>query len=71
MFLRIQGRASSQTIDLERNEAEDREQDWGETLASHARAQDSYATLYRFVYWFWEKADCFAVQQDLQLTGRY
>ena len=46
-----------------------RERDWGETLkirffspASQsvwglraARAQDSYATLYRFPYWFWEK----------------
>ena len=30
------------------NEAENRERDWGET-------QDSYATLYRFLYWFWEK----------------
>ena len=50
MFLRIQVRASSQTIDLERNEAENRERDWGETLALPARAQDSYATLNRFVY---------------------
>ena len=31
-----------------RNEAENRE-------------RDSYATLYRFLYWFWEKTDCFAV----------
>ena len=37
------------------NEAENRGRDWGET-------QDSYATLYRFLYWFWEKkTDFFAV----------
>ena len=31
---------------------------WG----SHAsRAEDSYATPYWFLYWFWEKTDCFAV----------
>ena len=64
-ILRIQVRASSQTKGLER--AENRERDWGETLSPHtpygrvrlarfaARAQDSYATLYRFLYWFWEK----------------
>ena len=33
------------------SEAENREQDWGETLFSLAsHAQDSYATLYRFLY---------------------
>ena len=45
------------------NEAENRERDWGETLkirfffsrSRASRAQDSYATLYRFLYWFWEK----------------
>ena len=32
------------------NEAENRERDWGET-----GVWGSYATLYRFLYWFWEK----------------
>ena len=58
-------RTAKQTI---WNEAENREPDWGETLkirffslASQAcearapRAPNSYATLYRFLYWFWEK----------------
>ena len=34
-----------------RNEAENRERD----CSRASRAQDSYATLYRFLYWFWEK----------------
>ena len=41
------------------NEAENRERDWGlETGVWGSRAsrtQDSYATLYRLLYWFWEK----------------
>ena len=58
------------------NEAENRDPDWGETLnmffsrltrptgewgSRASRTWDSYATLYRFLYWFWEKTDCFAV----------
>ena len=34
------------------NEAENRERDWGETLKIRFF---SLATLYRFLYWFWEK----------------
>ena len=34
------------------NEAENRERDWGETL-------NFYATLYRFLNWFWEKQRLF------------
>ena len=51
------------------NEAENSERDWdakSTSLSLHtaceARAQDSYATLYLFFNWFWEKKpDCFAV----------
>ena len=68
------------------SEAENREQDWRETLFSLAsHAQDSYATLYRFLYWFWEKKflicslnwfkchdDClFTLLSDLFLGSRY
>ena len=54
------------------NEAENRERDWGETVffsrltrptgvwGSRAwRPQDSYATRYRFLYWFWGKKRLF------------
>ena len=44
------------------NEAENRERDWGETGVwglRASRAQDSFATLYRFLYWFWEKKQLF------------
>ena len=38
------------------NEAENRERDWRETPLGRVRQEkDSYATLYRFLYWFWEK----------------
>ena len=68
-FLHIQASASSQIKGLERGWK------WRVRLrrdanltcptgvwGSHAsRAEDSYATLYWFLYWFWEKTDCFAV----------
>ena len=43
------------------NEAENRERDWGETL---------YATLYRFLYWFWEKNRLFCSLRKLGLGNQ-
>ena len=60
------------------NEAENREQDWGETLkirgvwGSRAlRVQDSYATLYRFLYWFWQKNRLFCSVRFWRLVKPY
>ena len=44
------------------NEAENREQDCGGTQKSR--------TLYRFLYWFWEKTDCFAVYNNSRLQAK-
>ena len=30
-------------------------------ISTYARWRMRHATLYRFLYWFWEKTDCFAV----------
>ena len=70
IFLCIQVRMSSQTKGLERGWKQRVRlgRDAKNSLASQAlraceaRAQDSYATLYQFRYWFWEKkTDRFAV----------
>ena len=65
------------------NEAENRERDWGETLkifffsrltrptgvkGSRASRVRLYATLYRFLYWFWEKNRLFC---SLEMIGLF